>query len=168
MISCWHDFFSRVVLLGSHFTVDYPMGYLPAFKKEKKTKERKVGGRAKNICPHLESHCRAPSSLEVEGFPVAPGRSEGIWCWGGCWRQRKCQTTSPSICCPSSKWPWNWEGKQIPQILECDSDHWLSEWFLLPLSFLSSFFSEYQSINMFIKCMLWLGHPFSHRSMKSR
>lgn len=43
-------------------------------------------GREKNLCPHLEDHCGAPSSLKGEKFPglLADLRVFGL---SGCWGQ---------------------------------------------------------------------------------
>lgn len=60
-----------LVLPGSHFTVNCPMGHKSALGKQNKGQRHR-----KELLPILENHCRDPSSLEVERFPMTPGRSD--------------------------------------------------------------------------------------------
>ena len=135
-ISCWHDFCSRISFLWVSFHCGSSHVVSLALKKWNKGKKQR-----KNLCPHLENHCRAPSSLKVEGFPVAPGRSEGVWGQGSArpphYSFSALLSTRRALLGKGSRFPIFWDMTQTTGFLPA---------FSLLLSFLSSLSSGYQSV----------------------
>ena len=101
----------------------------------------------------MENRCRAPSSLEVEGFPVVPSTSEGVWGQGS---SRAHHHSLSGLLSPSRLGALLGKGSRFPRFWRVTQTSGFLIAFSLPLSFLCSWSSGYQQISIFTRLPIHL------------